>query len=96
MAQCSGLASPRIRVLVLLVAVALLAILYRAVDEVFFLPTLIAGAVLVWYSLSVRCPYCHKRQVLRGVSIFDLRLPGNACYSCGSPLCRDRSGDSGS
>lgn len=48
----------------------------------------VGGLVLVGYALSIRCPVpsCRRHQVFRGMSIFDLRLPGERCYVCSAPL----------
>ena len=46
------------------------------------------GVFSVLYAFSLRCPNptCRRRQVFRGWSIFDLRLPEESCYHCGVPL----------
>lgn len=49
---------------------------------------LAGAAVLSGYAYSVRCPTsgCRARQVIRGWSFTDLRLPTERCYKCGSAL----------
>ena len=51
---------------------------------------LFGGVALVTYALSIRCPIasCRRHQVFRGMSVFDLRLPGERCYVCNAPLER--------
>jgi hypothetical protein len=48
----------------------------------------VGGIVLIGYALSIRCPVpnCRRHQVFRGMSFFDLRLPGERCYVCNAPL----------
>ena len=64
----------------------LITIAYNAGMEWLFYPGLVFFGVLVAFAYSVSCPVCGRRQVLRGLSIFDLRLPGERCYSCGCSL----------
>ena len=49
----------------------------------FWLPAAVAVGLVV-YAFSIRCsvPSCGRRQVFRGVSVFDLRWPGERCYYC--------------
>jgi uncharacterized membrane protein YeaQ/YmgE (transglycosylase-associated protein family) len=49
---------------------------------------IIVGALIVAYLYSIRCPNksCRARQVLRGPSIFDLRMPADSCYKCNTKL----------
>ena len=61
-------------------------IAYNAGIGWLFYPGLVFFTVLVAYAYSITCPVCGRRQVLRGLSIFDLRLPGERCYSCGCSL----------
>ncbi len=53
-----------------------------------FWAALLGAVALVGYALSIRCPVtdCHKLQVFRGMSFFDMRLPGERCYACGASL----------
>lgn len=46
------------------------------------------GVFVVAYALSLRCPSpaCRRMQVFRGLSVFDLKWPGEKCYSCGTRL----------
>jgi hypothetical protein len=46
------------------------------------------GAAIAMYAWSIRCPAtnCGKRQVFRGWSLFDLRLPADRCYACGAAI----------
>jgi thiamine transporter ThiT len=77
----------------LLVAVAVQVILivaYRLGLDWLFYVNLLWGMLTIAYAFSIRCPACHKRQVFRGWSIFDLRLPGAVCFSCGTQLCSSR------
>jgi hypothetical protein len=48
----------------------------------------LGGLVLIGYALTIRCPIanCRRHQVFRGMSVFDLRLPGERCYVCKAPL----------
>lgn len=52
----------------------------------------LGGFVLVGYALSIRCPApnCRKHQVFRGMSFFDLRLPGERCYVCNTSLVKSK------
>ena len=53
-----------------------------------FLVPLIFGIFVVVYAYTIRCPNisCKRRQVFRGSSIFDLRLPSDKCYYCKTKL----------
>lgn len=46
------------------------------------------GVFVFIYALSLRCsiPTCHRMQVFRGLSIFDIKWPEDKCYSCGTHL----------
>jgi hypothetical protein len=46
------------------------------------------GAFSILYAFSLCCPNptCRRRQVFRGWSISDLRLPEESCYYCGVHL----------
>jgi len=49
---------------------------------------LVFGSAVMFYAWSIRCSTCHARQVFRGLSFFDLRWPGEVCYSCGGKLSK--------
>jgi hypothetical protein len=53
-----------------------------------YLAGLCFGIVVMAYAFSIRCPVhtCGSRQVFRGWSAFDVRLPGEHCYNCGASL----------
>ena len=78
--------SPRSKIISLISIIIVLSIVYKMGLEILFYPLLFLGAVLVLYALNLRCQYCGERQVFRGYSFFDLRLPKDSCYKCGSPL----------
>ena len=53
-----------------------------------WLAAVIFGTGVIAYAFSIRCPVdgCRRAQVFRGWSVFDIRLPGERCYLCGTPL----------
>jgi hypothetical protein len=46
------------------------------------------GIFVLVYAFSIQCPVptCRARQVFRGWSAFDVRLPQEHCYRCGTAL----------
>ena len=44
----------------------------------------VTAVTLVIYMLTIRCPNptCKRRQVIRGLSIQDIRWPGHSCFYC--------------
>jgi len=81
-----------IALLVVEASLAVVHISLRSETEPFlswhFLAGLVFGAVVVGYAFSVRCisTGCGARQVFRGLSAFDVRLPEVRCYKCGMSL----------
>jgi hypothetical protein len=87
-------------IVALLLIQALLVVLYLAFREQIvpgdgvlgsswlFWAVLGFGAFSILYAFSLRCPNptCRRRQVFRGWSITDLRLPEESCYYCGVSL----------
>ena len=51
-----------------------------------YILALVFGVFIVVFALSIKCGKCNARQVFRGWSIFDLRLPEEKCYKCGEKL----------
>src|SRR5918996_445311 len=51
---------------------------------------LAVGVTVIAYAFSIRCRAagCRRGQVLRGLSLFDVRWPGERCYYCGASLKR--------
>jgi magnesium-transporting ATPase (P-type) len=49
---------------------------------------LLFGIFVILYAISLRCPNpaCHRMQVFRGISVFDIKWPNDKCYSCGTHL----------
>ena len=79
--------SYKTKLLVLLGIEVVLIALYRAVGlEFLFYPSLVFGALCIIYALSIKCPSCGRRQVIRSMSIFDTRLPESSCYMCKANL----------
>ncbi len=78
---------PRARLLMLLGGQVLLSIGYGAFKLGWlYYPSLIWGIITVVYAFSIRCHVCGRRQVVRGASVFDLRLPAEKCYFCKSDI----------
>jgi DNA-directed RNA polymerase subunit RPC12/RpoP len=74
-------------VLVGMIAIQVVLILgYQLIAEFLYYPNLLWFTLTLAYAGSIRCPQCGRRQVFRGLSVFDLRLPGERCYYCGSSL----------
>lgn len=44
------------------------------------------GIFIIIYTLRIKCLKCGARQVFRGFSIWDLRMPEDKCYKCGHSL----------
>ena len=86
--------TPRSKLLCFLVVQLVLTIIHvllRTEDEFWswhFVAGLSFGFVVLAYAFSIRCPVptCGARQVFRGWSAFDARLPGEQCYNCGALL----------
>lgn len=75
------------RVLIGMIAIqVVLVICYRLITELFYYPNLLWFTLTLAYAWSIRCPQCGRRQVFRGLSFFDLRLPSEHCYYCDSSL----------
>lgn len=86
------------RMLLVLIAIELLLIgVYRwnrsgtgheFVSNPLFLAALGFGIVVVYYAYQLRCPnpQCRARQVFRGPSAFDIRLPATSCQKCGTNI----------
>ena len=67
----------------LLVIQVLLIVLYRLFEiDWLFIPTLVFGFLCIAYALSIKCPSCGRGQVIRSMSIFDVKLPSEKCYYC--------------
>jgi rRNA maturation endonuclease Nob1 len=79
--------SLRMKLLVLLMIQVVLIVSYSILklDWIFY-SNLFCGMLTAVYAFSIQCPACHKQQVFRGWSVFDLRLPSEKCYSCGTRL----------
>ena len=82
--------TPRKIILLLLTAVILLDVAYVFGIKSLFYPIIILAAILVIYAFSVKCKNCGRRQVFRGYSIFDIRLPKDSCYYCHTPLSKSK------
>ncbi len=88
--------APRRIVLILLLLVFIQIVLFSiarmldlgGLNSVLYWTIMGASLALVAYSFQIKCknPTCGRRQVFRGLSIFDLRLPSNHCYFCSTPL----------
>lgn len=79
---------PRTRILLAITGQVILIAAYRLGFEWLFYPNLFWAAATLAYALSLRCPVCGRRQVFRGLSIFDIRMPSEKCHSCGNILYR--------
>ena len=57
-------------------------------EEWLYWLTLVFGVYAFLFAFSIKCsnPSCKRRQVFKGLSIIDIRLPGNKCYYCGTNL----------
>jgi predicted RNA-binding Zn-ribbon protein involved in translation (DUF1610 family) len=70
-----------------LIGQVLLIVAYKVVAlQVLFYLNLGWAATLAGIAWNLRCPSCGKRQIFRGWSLLDLRLPAEKCYSCGYSL----------
>jgi len=78
--------SKRNNLVILLSITGAISIAYKLGVSYLFYPAIIFGGLTVIYAFHIKCPNCHRRQVFRGVSIFDLGFPKSNCYNCGSPL----------
>jgi hypothetical protein len=83
--QAYLLISDRTKLLVLLAIQAVMIVGYKLFDfEWVLYPCLILGIFTYVYAYSIQCPLCGRRQVFRGISAFDIRLPDENCYFCKS------------
>jgi hypothetical protein len=75
--------SSRVILLILLAVQVFLIIGFKLFNvELLYYLSLILGIATVGYAFSIQCHACGRRQVFRGLSAFDLRLPGEKCYFC--------------
>jgi len=70
----------------MLAALIAIGVVYRLWLDWLYVPSVLRGVLTLAYAYSIRCPYCRERQVFRGWSFFDIRLPTDKCYRCGSPI----------
>ncbi len=50
--------------------------------SIFSWSSLVLFIAIVIYAFTLSCNHCGARQVLRGISILDLRWPENRCWKC--------------
>jgi len=53
-----------------------------------YLLALSFGIFIIIYTLRIKCPKCGARQVFRGFSVWDMRMPQDECYKCGHCLIK--------
>lgn len=78
--------SKRSNLILLLLIAGAVSIAYKMGESYLFYPAIIFGGFALIYAYFIKCPYCHKKQVFRGFSILDIKLPKSNCHYCGSPL----------
>lgn len=50
------------------------------------------GIFTIGYAYLLKCPVCRAKQVFRGDSFFDLRIPTKKCYLCGCDIDQQNRG----